>query len=141
MSSIPVKNDLVISISKFLSGEEVFEVPNGSQVEIIQNWLDMDLDLHLSTIVGQDEQNTIDLYYYFVNRQSHDKVVLKIKLNRSDPETSTIDHMINSVFYEGELTEMLGVKFSGQPVDQVFLPENWDKGYPLRKDWEDPDNE
>ncbi len=139
--SLPIKNSDIKEISQLKSGEIVIRVANGKVRAILEDWIKAGLDIHLSTIVGVDENERIDLIYYFMNRKSYDSLVLVTGLDRENPTTDTIDDLVSSAFYEGEVREMLGIKFKGNPIERVFLPEKWNAGYPLRKDWKKSEEE
>lgn len=140
-TQIQPPKELIESTETVKSGEIVYTVPSTKVRKIIADWLANSADLHLSTIVVEDALDYFELYYYFINRMNNEKIVLLTKLEHENPEIDSIDDLINSVFYEGESTEMFGIKFTNNPVVQVFLPEDWKYGNPLRKDWVDPREE
>ncbi len=140
-TSLPISGGL--EKEKFLlkSKEPAIIVENGAQRQIIEDWISAGLDIHLSTIVCIDEQERFDLLYYFMNRFSYETIVLVVRVPRNDPQTLSIADLLDSRYYEGEISEMFGITFKGNDIDSVFLPEDWKEGYPLRKDWVDPRKE
>ena len=142
--SLPVNPNDILEIDRLKSGEIIIRVENGKVRKIVEDWIKAGLDIHLSTIVGIDENDRIDVMYYFMNRKSYDTIAIVTGLDRENPKTDSIDDLVSSAFYEGEVREMLGVIFEGNEISRVFLPEKWDSGYPLRKDWkpkEEKENE
>ncbi len=85
---------------------------------------------HLSTITGQDTEESIELLYHF---WKGDGLTLRTRLPRKDPCIATLTDVIpGAAFYEREIWEMLGVTFEGHPDLSLFLlPEDWDSAPPL----------
>ena len=133
----PVQESEVLNEFILKSGEPAILVENGKQRELVKTWLEKGIDLHLSTIVCIDEMEHLELMYYFMDRSSFNRIAVYVKLDRENPVTPSIHDLIGSTLYEGEITEMFGVHFEGNKLTQVFLPENWEFGFPLRKDWVD----
>ena len=140
-TSLPVSGDLAKETILLKSKESAVVVENGKQRQLLENWISAGLDVHLSTIVCVDEQEHFDLLYYFMNRFSHETLALVVRIPKNDPQTPSIADLLDSRYYEGEIREMFGVIFKGNSIDNVFLPEDWQEGYPLRKDWVAPRKE
>lgn len=74
-----------------------------------------------------------------INRQLN--IVVKVKLDRTNPEVETVcDIWRTAEFHEREVFEMFGVTFLNHPDLRLLILEDDFKGYPLRKDFEDPIN-
>ena len=88
---------------------------------------------HLSTITGDDTGEGVCVLYHFWNKHG---VTLRVVLPYDDLHVATLTDLIPGVaFYEREVAEMLGVTFDGHPNPaRLFLPDDWDGGFPLRKD-------
>jgi NADH:ubiquinone oxidoreductase subunit C len=90
---------------------------------------------HLSTITARDTGAELEiLYHFFVNG-----VVITVRTScpRNDP---TIDSIVGvfpgAILYERELHDILGIVPTGHPdLRRLVLPEDWEGGFPLRKDW------
>ncbi len=133
-----IKKEFIISESHIKSSEKVYMIKPEKLREIVSQWIDTGVDLHISAVIGLDEpeKNQIIIYYYFMNRENQHPLILGVGLDRESPRVDTIGDLVGSTVYEGEVAEMFGVNFVGNDLTQVFLPDNWDYGYPLRKDWE-----
>ncbi len=140
-TSLPISEDLVREKFLLKSKEPAIVIDNGKQRELLENWINAGLDIHLSTIVCVDEQDRFDLLYYFMNRYSYETLVLVVQIPKDNPMTPSITDLLDSRYYEGEIREMFGVIFEGNDIDNVFLPEDWQEGHPLRKDWVKPSSE
>jgi len=89
---------------------------------------------HLSTITGQDRDENLELFYHFW--QGHG-LTLRTSLPYDAPVIPTVTDLIpGATFYEREVCEMLDVTFEGHAnLEPLFLPDNWEGGAPLRKDF------
>lgn len=87
---------------------------------------------HLSTITGQDTGSKIELLYHFWDGRG---LTLRTSLPREEPHIATLtDLILGAVFYEREVSEMLGVTFDGHPDPRaLLLPDDWDGEPPLRQ--------
>ncbi len=73
------------------------------------------------------------------NRQLN--IVIKANLDRTNPEIETVSGIWRTAeFHEREVFEMFGVNFLNHPDLRLLILEDDFKGYPLRKDFEDPIN-
>jgi NADH-quinone oxidoreductase subunit C len=73
------------------------------------------------------------------NRQLN--IVIKANLDRTNPEIETVSDIWRTAeFHEREVFEMFGVNFLNHPDLRLLILEDDFKGYPLRKDFEDPIN-
>lgn len=140
-TSFPIDESKILSSEVLKSSELLLMVNHTDLHSIVQEWLDKQVDLHLAAAIGTDEVETLRVYYYFMNRATNAKIVLGVDVDRENPVMNTLSDLTGSRVYEGEITEMLGIHFKGNELSQVFLPDSWDAGYPLRKDWVDPRGE
>lgn len=88
---------------------------------------------HLSTITGEDTGDRIVLLYHFWDRHG---LTLRTSLPRDEPHIATLTDLIpGAVFYEREVSEMLGVVFDGHPDPRrLLLPDDWDGKPPLKRE-------
>jgi len=113
-------------------------VPRSNLIKTV-NILSNELNIqHLSTITARDTGNELELLYHFLLKG----VVITVRTTcpKDDP---TIDTIVNifpgAVLYERELNDILGIVPKGHPdLRRLVLPDDWVGGYPLRKDWEPP---
>jgi NADH:ubiquinone oxidoreductase subunit C len=125
----------IIETTILNSKEEVIQIAPSSLLEIVEKWVYTDRKIHLSTIVGIDNETDITLIYYFMNHDDFKTLVLKTVLPYDNLEIDSISLLTGSAVYEGEIAEMFGVKFNGNPMNKVFLPDGWEGEYPMRKSW------
>ena len=103
----------------------------------VKSLLDMCPDLHITSIVGVDRGEEIELQYHFFCIPERRLVTLRTKVPKAKAEVESISELIyGAILHENEVEELLGVVFKGNPRSgkRLLLPEGWPKGvYPLRK--------
>lgn len=94
---------------------------------------------HLSTITGVDTGEEIELLYHFWDRDVC--FTVKITLPHHQPRIKTLTDIVpGALFYEREVHDLLGVEFEEHPdPSPLVLPEGWEEGHPLLKDWSPPE--
>lgn len=98
---------------------------------------------HVKAVTGIDfpEQNKIQIIYHVSSYGNLDlaKIIFAIKtyVDYKDPKIPSLVSVWNSAWTgERETYEMLGVIFEGHPdLRRLFLPEDFEGVYPLRKDY------
>ncbi|MGH9563388.1 MAG: NADH-quinone oxidoreductase subunit C [Terracidiphilus sp.] len=76
------------------------------------------------------------LSYHILSFGRKDRIRLRVLLDEGDP---TVDSIIpvwpGANFYEREVFDLFGIRFSGHPdLRRIMMPDDW-KGHPLRKDY------
>lgn len=97
---------------------------------------------HLCTITGLDTGGWFEFIYHISNENGF-VISLKRKTSRDNPVIASVLPIYNgAVFYEREISDLLGVKVIGLPEGRRYpLPDNWPIGqFPLRKDWAPEDS-
>ncbi len=90
------------------------------------------------------EQGIFSVIYHIVSRKEKTYrqlvVELKTEVPRDEPRLHTLAYVWPSAeFQEREAHELLGIEFSNHPNPGPFLlPEDWEGGWPLRKDFPIP---
>lgn len=100
----------------------------------------LDFD-YLFCLTCVDWKTHLTMVYHFTSTIHRHHLVVKIKLDRTNPEVETVCQIWRTAeFHEREVFELFGVKFLNHPdLRNLILPDVWE-GYPLRKDYEDPIN-
>ncbi len=95
---------------------------------------------YLRMISGVDYSDHIQVVYHLMSYARDHDCVIKVKLERKDPRVASVmDLWPAADWHERETYDMLGVTFEGRDeLRRILLPEDW-VGYPLRKDYEQPD--
>jgi NADH-quinone oxidoreductase subunit C len=101
----------------------------------------MQLDfLFCLTCVDYKTQFTM-VYHLTASTNRNMNIVIKVNVDRSNPVIETVSTIWRTAeFHEREVFEMFGVQFTNHPDLRKLILEDDFKGWPLRKDFEDPIN-
>jgi len=93
----------------------------------------------LSNETGVDYKDRIEVVYHLFSYRHHHGCVLKVKLPRDNPIVATVESIWSAAnWMEREIFDLLGVTFQGHSdMRRILMPEDW-PGYPLRKDFVEP---
>ncbi len=94
---------------------------------------------YLSSLSAVDYlEDGMEMVYHFCSIKHHHKLTIKVKLDREKPEIPTIMEVFPAAnWFEREAWELFGVDIKGHPeLETLLLPEDWDQGWPMRRDWE-----
>jgi NADH-quinone oxidoreductase subunit C len=82
----------------------------------------------------------LELVYHLWSYAHTHGLVLKVHLPRESPVVRTVENVWGVAnWHEREAYDMFGITFAGHSdLRRILLPDDW-IGYPLRKDWVDPD--
>ena len=88
-----------------------------------------------------DWKTHLTMVYHLRSTIHRHEIVVKIKLDRTNPEIETVSDIWRTAeFHEREAYDLFGVHFNNHPdLRRLFMTDDW-KGWPLRKDYEDPVN-
>lgn len=77
-----------------------------------------------------------EVVYHLLSIPNKERVRLKVKLEGSSPVVDSIFPVWPAAnFFEREVFDLFGVRFSGHPyLRRIQMPEDWE-GHPLRKDY------
>ena len=91
----------------------------------------------LETIKG----GTLSVYYHLESTSLKHKLTLKASTNREKPEVVTVTESWKSAdWHEREAYDMYGIIFLNHPdLRRILMPYDWEFGYPLRKDYKNPE--
>jgi NADH-quinone oxidoreductase subunit C len=88
---------------------------------------------------SKDSEEFWMLYQLLSVRHRH-RLMVKARIPKSDPRIDTLSGIYRAAqWHERECAEMFGITFNGHPDPRnMLLPDDWE-GYPLRKDYEFPE--
>jgi NADH-quinone oxidoreductase subunit C len=117
-----VESDLILEVCRFAK-----ETPQ----------LDFNLLACLSCVDYIDHMELVYNLFSFTHKH---KIALKTSLPR-DGKIDSVTPVWNAAnWHEREMAELFGMTFKNHPDPRpILLPEDWDEGYPMRKDWEGKD--
>ena len=91
----------------------------------------------LETIKG----GTLSVYYHLESTSLKHKLTLRASTSRDKPEVVTVTESWKSAdWHEREAYDMYGIIFLNHPdLRRILMPYDWEFGYPLRKDYKNPE--
>lgn len=77
-----------------------------------------------------------EVVYHLLSIANKERVRLKVRLNSSSPALESITSLWPGAnYFEREVFDLFGIRFTGHPyLRRILMPEDWE-GYPLRKDY------
>jgi NADH-quinone oxidoreductase subunit C len=77
-----------------------------------------------------------EVVYHLLSLGKKERVRLKVLLRAASPTVESLTAVWPAAnFFEREIFDLFGVRFSGHPyLRRILMPEDWE-GYPLRKDY------
>lgn len=124
------------------NGDNYLYVPGDKIVDIVrylkESWeLSFDFLINLSAMDGQE--HIVVTYHLYSYRHRH-FFILKVRVPRENGEIQSLTPLYGAAnFQEREVFDHFGVKFKGHPdLRRILLPEDW-VGYPLLKDYKEPE--
>lgn len=81
-------------------------------------------------------QPRFEVVYHLLSIPNKERVRLKVKLDESSPVLDSVFPVWPAAnFFEREVFDLFGIRFSGHPyLRRIQMPEDWE-GHPLRKDY------
>ena len=96
---------------------------------------------YLFCVTCVDWKTHLTMVYHLSATTHRQSIVVKANVNRALPEIETLCGLWKTAeFLEREVFEMFGVNFLHHPDLRKLILEDDFKGFPLRKDFEDPIN-
>jgi len=96
----------------------------------------------LSNMSGVDylKENKIQVVSHLYSYPHRHKIVVKVDVPRENPTMPSVEGIWKAAnWQEREIYDLLGVVFTGHPdLRRLLMPEDW-VGYPLRKDFVEPE--
>jgi NADH-quinone oxidoreductase subunit C len=77
-----------------------------------------------------------EIVYHLLSIPNKERVRLKVRLNGDSPALESITSVWPAAnYFEREVFDLFGVRFTGHPyLRRLLMPEDWE-GHPLRKDY------
>lgn len=100
---------------------------------------DFDFD-YLMCLSGVDLIENLQVVYHLYSLNKKHKVVLKVTVPKDNPKVPSIERIWRSAdWHEREAYDLFGIIFEGHHnLIRILLPYDWE-GYPLRKDYKEPE--
>jgi len=84
---------------------------------------------------------TLSVYYNLFSLTHRHKLTVRVSVPRETPEVESITDIWRTAdWHEREAYDMFGIIFKNHPdLRRILMPYDWDAGYPLRKDYQNPE--
>ena len=84
---------------------------------------------------------TLSVYYHLDSVELKQKITLKVSTDREDPKVESVENIWKSAdWHEREAFDLYGIVFLNHPdLRRILMPYDWEAGYPLRKDYKNPE--
>lgn len=109
--------------------------------EALRNHSQLEFD-YLFCMTGVDWKTHLSVVYHLSSKALGHSVVVKVKIDdRENPELESVCGIWRTAeMHELEIFDLFGIKFRRHPgLRRLFMTDDW-KGWPMRKDYEDPIN-
>ncbi len=100
---------------------------------------DFDFD-YLMCLSGVDFPTNLQVVYHLYSLNKKHKIVLKVTVPKENPKVPSVERIWRSAdWHEREAYDLFGIIFEGHHnLIRILLPYDWE-GYPLRKDYKEPE--
>ena len=84
---------------------------------------------------------TLSVYYHIESTKLSHKICLKASALRENAEVESVtEAWKHADWHEREAYDLVGIKFLNHPdLRRILMPYDWEAGYPLRKDYKNPE--
>jgi NADH-quinone oxidoreductase subunit C len=95
----------------------------------------------LCNLGGVDTKENFEVVYNLASIYKNLRLDFKLVLPYEEAEIDTVQEIWPGAnWYERELWEMYGINVRNHGnLKRFLLPDDWDQGHPMRKDWSAPD--
>lgn len=95
---------------------------------------------HITDICSADYPDDLERFeviYHFLSLPTGTRIRMKARVPEENPSIASVSHIWKGAnFLEREVFDLMGIRFEGHPdLRRILLPEDFDEGYPLRKDF------
>lgn len=98
---------------------------------------------YLGNISGVDTTEKFITVYHIASTSNNLRLDIKVILPHESPSVDSVQSVWPAAnWYEREIWELYGIDIHNHDdLKRFLLPDDWDQGYPMRKDWDAPDFE
>jgi len=84
---------------------------------------------------------TLSVYYHLHSINLKHKITLRVSTSRENPQVESVYNVWRtSDWHEREAYDMFGIIFlNHHDLRRILMPYDWEAGYPLRKDYKNPE--
>lgn len=95
---------------------------------------------YLTCLSGMDLKDELGVVYHLYSFKFKHKIVIKAKVPKDDPKIASVERIWRAAdWHEREAFDLYGIIFKGHHnLIRILNPYDWE-GYPLRKDYKEPE--
>ncbi len=99
--------------------------------------MDFDYIVHISSVDYMGQKERFEVVHEFYSIRKRQRIRLKTRVSEEDCSVDSVtDIWKGADFMEREVYDMMGIRFNNHPnLTRILLPDEYDEGYPLRKDF------
>jgi NADH-quinone oxidoreductase subunit C/D len=135
--------DAVLSVEADTERQEIAARVVSHRIADVARWLHDTPEAafdHITDICSADYPDDLERFeviYHLLSLSHRRRIRLKARLNEDDPTIPSLTGIWKGAdFMEREVYDLMGIRFSGHPdLRRILLPEDYEEGYPLRKDF------
>ena len=135
----------VLGFDTELAGDPSIQIAPSAIADVCQylaetDTLKFDSLMCLSGVDLSTKDEKFFVVYHLHSIQHRHNVVLKASVPKTDAHLPTVSHIWKTAdWHERETYDLYGIFFEGHTdLRRILLPDDWE-GYPLRKDYQEPD--
>ncbi|MDR3686250.1 MAG: NADH-quinone oxidoreductase subunit C [Coriobacteriia bacterium] len=116
----------------------VIEVGSANLLQTASELLELGFD-RLGMVTAVDTGDDFEMVYRVTSRSLSCSAFVKTRVGRIEPRVASLCPVWPAAnWQEREVWDLFGIHFTGHPdMRRILLPEEW-PGWPLRKDYDDP---
>lgn len=126
----------------FVGVDAAFKVDKGLILEVCRfarETSELSFDL-LACMTCVDYADHMEVVYNLFSFNLRHKIAIKTSTSRDGELDSMTPVWKAANWHEREIAELFGLTFKNHPDPRsILLPEDWNEGFPMRKDWEGKD--
>ena len=99
--------------------------------------MDFDYIVHVSSVDYPEDEARFEVVYEFYSIRRRQRIRIKARVTEDDCAIDSVTGIWKGAdFMEREVFDMMGIRFNNHPDHRrILLPDEYDEGYPLRKDF------
>ena len=137
--------ETVLNFDTELAGDPSIHITPSAIADVCQYLADtealaFDSLMCLSGLDVNANDETFAVVYHIYSMRHRHNVVLKAMVPKTNPHLPSVSHIWKTAdWHEREAYDLYGIRFEGHnDLRRILLPDDWE-GYPLRKDYKEPE--
>ena len=138
-------SESVLGLETELAGDPNIQITPAAIADVCQylaetDTLAFDSLMCLSGVDLGAKEEELSIVYHIYSMQHRHSVVLRASVPKTDAHLPSVSHIWKTAdWHEREAYDLYGILFEGHTdLRRILLPDDWE-GYPLRKDYKEPD--